>query len=76
MISGIKQSSMRQIFLSARKQSIFTISELSDIKQSGAVLNFIQTGKKIKFQINMSNARQSGLKISSRLLKLAIIKNG
>jgi hypothetical protein len=76
MIGGIKPGIMRQIFKSARTHSILTISELSDITQSGAILNFIREDNKIKFQINHSNAQSSGLKISSRLLKLAIIKNG
>jgi hypothetical protein len=65
MISGIKQSKMRQIFRVARKKSILTISELPDISQSQAVVNFVYEGKKIKFQISRQHARQSGLKISS-----------
>jgi hypothetical protein len=74
MISGIKQSKMRQIFTAARQQNILTISELPDISQSKAIVNFINSNNKIKFQINHQYAQQSGLKISSRLLKLAIIK--
>ncbi|MCW8930386.1 MAG: YfiR family protein [Gammaproteobacteria bacterium] len=75
MISGIKQSNMRQIFKLSRQHNILTISELPDISQSEAVVNFIDEGNKIKFQINHYHARQSGLKISSRLLKLAQISS-
>ncbi len=76
VISGIKQSNMRQIFKLAQQHSILTISELPDIHQSGAILNFIIQNNKIRFQIDPVKALQSGLKISSRLLKLAIIKKG
>ncbi len=74
MISGIKQSNMRQIFRLARQLSILTISELPDISHSEAVVNFVNKGNKIKFQISRRNARASDLIISSRLLKLALNK--
>ncbi len=73
-ISGIKQSNMRQIFKLAQQHSILTISELPDIGQSHAILNFIMHRHKVRFQIDPEKAQQAGLKISSRLLKLAIIK--
>ena len=76
IVNAIQQRKMKQIFKSAHKLSILTISELPDISKSGAILNFINEGNKIKFQISIPRAKQSGLKISSRLLKLAQIRNG
>ncbi len=73
-ISGIKQSNMRQIFKLAQQHSILTMSELTDIRQSGAVLNFVMQNHKVRFQIDPVRAQQAKLKISSRLLKLSIIK--
>lgn len=73
-ISGIKQSNMRQIFKLAQQHSILTISELPDIRQSGAILNFVDQNHKVHFQIDPVKAQQAGLKISSRLLKLSITK--
>ncbi len=66
---------MRRIFKVAQQQSILAISELPDISQSRTTINFIDEGNKIKFQISHERARQSRLRISSRLLKLAILIN-
>lgn len=73
-ISGIKQSNMRQIFKLAQQHSILTISELPDIHQSHTILNFVMHKHKVRFQIDPKKAQQAGLKLSSRLLKLSIIK--
>lgn len=73
MISGINHNKLRKIYSSARNHTILTISEVEDITRSGAIINFIKEGDKIRFQINVKYAQQAGLKISSRLLKLAIV---
>lgn len=55
-------------------QPVATIGESVDFIELGGIINFVTTNKKLKFQINPSAARAGGLIISSRLLKLAIIK--
>ncbi len=72
-ISGLSHSKIRKLYSYARDYPILTISEAEDISRSGAIINFIQNGDKIRFQINLNYARQAGLKLSSRLLKLALI---
>ncbi len=72
-LSGISHSRIRKLYSYARNHPILTISEAEDISRSGAIINFIQNGDKIRFQINLNYSHQAGLKLSSRLLKLAII---
>ena len=72
-ITDMSHNRLRKIYSSARNHAILTISETKDISRSGAIINFIKEGDKIRFQVNVNYAQQAGLKISSRLLKLAII---
>jgi hypothetical protein len=48
-----------------------TIGELN----KGALLEFRRIGNKLKFAVNMENIKKTKLKISSQLLKLAILDN-
>lgn len=72
-ITGISHNNLRKLYSSARNHPILTISEVEDISRSGAIINFVKNADKIRFQVNVKNTQQAGLKISSRLLKLAII---
>jgi len=54
-------------------QSVFTVAESGDFAAQGGVANFMQVNGKIRFAINREAARRAGLKISSRLLRVARI---
>jgi hypothetical protein len=49
------------------------VAEESGAANSGAGFNFILSGDKLKFEANIRALSSSGLKISSQLLKLAIV---
>lgn len=52
---------------------VLTVSDLEGFAQQGGMINFVIEGKKLRFQINPSQAAQAGLKISSKLLRLALV---
>jgi len=52
--------------------SVFTIGPLA----KGALLEFRIVDNKLKFAVSLENIKKSHLKISSQLLKLAILENG
>jgi uncharacterized protein DUF4154 len=54
-------------------QPILTISDTPGFAQKGVIFNFVNIENRLRFEINSMAAQQAGLKISSRLLKLAII---
>ncbi|HIJ89432.1 MAG: YfiR family protein [Desulfobulbaceae bacterium] len=54
---------------------IITVGESPDFLNTGGIINFVRQGNKIRFEINPQAAQRAGLKISSQLLRLAIIKN-
>ena len=44
--------------------------------QDGGIINFVLEGSKVRFLINQETAERNGLRISSRLLRLAMIPMG
>lgn len=65
---------LQQRELSTKKDlPILTVGETPGFTRHGGMINFVLAGKKIRFEINPSAARQAGLKISSKLLNLATI---
>ncbi len=51
--------------------SVFTVGNETDFARRGGVANFFRADNKVRFEINPRAARTAGLKISSRLLRLA-----
>ena len=52
--------------------SVLTVGEMDQFVESGGMINFVIQGQKIRFQINNDAATSAGLKISSKLLALAV----
>jgi hypothetical protein len=55
-----------------RGASVLTVSETPEFIGAGGMINFMLEANKIRFQINDEAAKKAGLKISSKLLSLAI----
>jgi len=51
--------------------SILTVGETDGFAANGGMVNFIGDRSEVRFQINQRAARRAGLKISSKLLRLA-----
>jgi hypothetical protein len=54
-----------------RGRAVFTVADDENFAAHGGVANFFRMDKKVRFAINESAARSAGLKVSSRLLRLA-----
>jgi hypothetical protein len=52
-------------------RSILTVSDQIGFVDQGGMVNLLTTGNRIQLEINLDNARQAGLNISSKLLNLA-----
>jgi hypothetical protein len=66
----------RQISTEAAKQPVLLVGEASGFAERGGSVNFVLEGSRLRFQINPAAASDRGLKVSSKLLQLAIIVNG
>lgn len=72
-ISTSEEARVPYILRDLQGYHILTISEFAQFAQRGGIINFIIVDNKIRFEINPGAARDAGLKISSKLLKLADI---
>lgn len=62
-----------QILDTIQGLSILTVGSRVKFAQDGGIINFIKKKKRIRFEINTKMARESGLRISTKLLKMADI---
>lgn len=72
-VSPSEKSRLSEIFSRLREKACLTVSDLDGFAGSGGMIGFFIVENKVRFEINLSAVRPSGLKISSRLLKLARI---
>jgi hypothetical protein len=61
----------RRVFQAALGKSALTVGEASDFVQDGGIINFFIEDQRVRFAINRQAAENAGLRISSRLLRLA-----
>lgn len=50
---------------------VLTVSDIEDFTGNGGMIGFIKAGNVVRFDINLKQARDAGLEISAKLLKLA-----
>ena len=70
-ISSSERDSLKEVLSFFRGKPVLTISEVNGFIEQGGIINFIIVNDKIRFEINERVAKESGLKISSKLLRLA-----
>lgn len=63
--------SARGWVVAARGRGTLTVGESAGFARDGGMINFFTEEQKIRFEINPKAANREGLKISSRLLRLA-----
>jgi YfiR/HmsC-like len=71
-ISTSEKARMPKIINGLKGTSVLTVGEMDQFTESGGMINFVLQGTKIRFQINNDAATSAGLKISSKLLALAV----
>lgn len=55
-------------------RSVLTVADSDTFIHAGGMINFVHRGKRISFEINPQAAKKAGLRVSSQLLRLGIIK--
>jgi hypothetical protein len=65
------EQQLQAMLLLIKGAPVLTITEHPGLRRNGSVVNFVIVDRKVVFDINAGAARRAGLKISSKLLKLA-----
>ena len=71
-ISSSETKRLPEIIKGLRGPAVLTVSETEKFIEAGGIINFVQEANKIRFQINDEAAKAAKLKISSKLLNLAV----
>jgi hypothetical protein len=61
-----------QVLSSLRGEPVLTVGDNRGFLDRGGIINFVLEGTKVRFEINQEAAERAGLKISSKLLRLAL----
>jgi hypothetical protein len=64
------------ILLLVRKLPVLTVSDAADFIEQGGIIQFKLVQSKVRFRINIDAANSAGLRVSSKLLSLAINVTG
>jgi hypothetical protein len=75
-ISSSEKRRLPEIFKTLKGVSVLTVGETDRFTETGGMINFVLEGTKIRFQINKDAATSAGLKISSKLMSLALNPGG
>lgn len=71
VVASKDKDSVQRTLHVARNSPTLTIGQLRGFADWGGVIELVLDGNQFRFEINAGSARRSGLKVSSRLLRLA-----
>ena len=72
-ISSSEEKNLPEILRRLNRVPVLTVGDTVGYAARGLMINFFMEDNKVRFKINLKQAKQAGLQISSRLLKLAVI---
>ena len=70
-INSTEEKNLTQVFRYLEGKPTLTVGEVEQFARRGGIINFVIKDKKVRFEINRAKAVESGLKLSSKLLKPA-----
>lgn len=72
-IAGSENERLPEVLHQLEGKPVLTVGDTGFYSARGVMINFFMENNKVRFKINLKKAREAGFKISSRLLKLAVI---
>ncbi len=73
-IHDLKRNVMAQVFQELKDSPVLTVGNGLDILDNGGMIGLDNEGGKVVIHIDLNQVNRSRLKISSRLLQLAVIR--
>ncbi|HKQ88539.1 MAG TPA: YfiR family protein, partial [Candidatus Acidoferrales bacterium] len=71
-VSNSEQNRLKEILTAFDGANILTVSDIRDFSQRGGMIQFVVDGGKVRFEVNVKNAENAGLTLSSDLLEVAL----
>ena len=67
----------RRLLAASRQLPVLTVSDAPTFMDEGGAVTFVRDGTRLRFDINMPATDRAGLKVSSKLLRVArVVKGG
>ncbi|MGX5200552.1 YfiR family protein [Aliikangiella sp. IMCC44632] len=74
-VSRTEEHHIRSVIRSLNQRAILSVSDINEFASLGGIIGFKQEAQRIKIEINLKQAKLSGIKISALLLEVATIIN-
>ena len=71
-VSASEGPRLSGILAAIRKQPILTVGDQERFAHQGGMINFVKQGGKVRFEVNSAAVEAGGLKMSAKLLQVAI----
>lgn len=71
-ISTSEIDRLPEVLAGLDKSSVLTVSDIPQFSQRGGMIQFVFDRNRVRFEINVTNAEDAGLSLSSELLKVAM----
>jgi hypothetical protein len=70
-VSVSEEVRLKDVLAVLDNTGVLTVSDIPQFSQRGGMIQFVMTGNKIRFEVNLTRAQDAGLMLSSDLLKVA-----
>jgi hypothetical protein len=71
-VSSSEESRLKEILSTLGGASVLTVSDIPKFSQRGGMIQFVPVDGKVRFEVNLKNAANAGLSLSSDLLQVAL----
>ena len=71
-VSTSEEFHLKDVLAPLDKTSVLTVSDIPRFSQRGGMIQFVLDGGKVHFEVNLKNATDAGLTVSSDLLEVAV----
>lgn len=75
-VSRSERQSLPDVISRVDRSPVLTVSDMDGFLKAGGIINFVLEENKVRFLINLEAAERNQLKISSKLLRLAMPGSG
>ncbi len=75
-VSRSEEKQVRSTLAGLARSGVLTVSDMPDFLERGGAIQFVLKNNRVRFEVDLDNARASGLALSSELLKVASAVHG
>jgi hypothetical protein len=75
-IGRSEESQRKRLLAGLKKSGVLTVSDIPGFLDHGGMIQFVTTGSRVRFEVNLNAAQEGGIALSSELLKVATAVRG